>query len=162
VLTPAIASTRFTESQSFLISKRTGSGRACLPSKKTRPLPYRAKVLGRARIAARADANRFWMLLSGNAEVAFPSRTTTIAAAANLPTPATTAATSTANVAAAAASVKSVLTTTSTGSLPPAAGAAATSAAIPYTAYAADAFAFDAAAADVATPSAGRKRKTRP
>jgi hypothetical protein len=29
------------------------------------------------------------MLLSGNAEVAFPSRTMTIAAAANLPTPAT-------------------------------------------------------------------------
>jgi hypothetical protein len=38
---------------------------------KTRPTPYRAKVLGRALISARTDANSFWMLLSGNAEVAF-------------------------------------------------------------------------------------------
>jgi hypothetical protein len=39
---------------------------------KTRPIPYRAKVLGRALFAARNDANSFWMLLSGNAEVAAP------------------------------------------------------------------------------------------
>jgi hypothetical protein len=39
------------------------------------------------------EANRFWMLLSGNAEVAFPSRNTTIAAAANLSTSVATAAT---------------------------------------------------------------------
>jgi hypothetical protein len=59
-----------------------------LAIQKTRPIAYRAKVLGRALLATRTDANSFWMLLSGNAEVAFPSRTTTIAAA-NLPTPAT-------------------------------------------------------------------------
>jgi hypothetical protein len=74
-----------------------------LAIQKTRPIAYRAKVLGRALLAAHTNANSLWMLLSGNAEVAFPSRTTTIAAAANLPTPATTAATSAANVAAVAA-----------------------------------------------------------
>jgi hypothetical protein len=51
-----------------------------LAIQKTRPIPYRAKVLGRALLSARTDANNFWMLLSGNAEVTFPSRTTTIAA----------------------------------------------------------------------------------
>jgi hypothetical protein len=66
-----------------------------LAIQKTRPIPYRTKVLGRALPAARSDANSFWMLLSGNAEVAFPST------AANLPTPATAAATSTSNVVAA-------------------------------------------------------------
>jgi hypothetical protein len=70
---------------------------------KTRPIAYRVKMLGRALLAARTNANSFWMLLSGNAEVAFPLRTTTIVAAANLPTPATTAATSALNVAAVAA-----------------------------------------------------------
>jgi hypothetical protein len=53
---------------------------------KTRPIAYRAKVLGRALLSARTDANSFWMLLSGNAEVAFPSTTAT----ASLPSPATT------------------------------------------------------------------------
>jgi hypothetical protein len=68
-----------------------------LATQRTSPIPYRAKVLGRALLSARTDANRFWMLLSGNAEVAFPSTTATIAAAANLPdTPTTAAATSTA------------------------------------------------------------------
>jgi hypothetical protein len=38
-----------------------------LAIQKTRPIPYRAKVLGRALLSARTDANRFWMLLSGNA-----------------------------------------------------------------------------------------------
>jgi hypothetical protein len=53
------------------------------------PMAYRAKLLGRALLSARTDANRFWMLLSGNAEVAFPStNTTTTALAENLPTPA--------------------------------------------------------------------------
>jgi hypothetical protein len=47
----------------------------------------------------RLDANSLWMLLSGNVEVAFPSRTTTIAVAANVPTLATAAVTSNANVA---------------------------------------------------------------
>jgi hypothetical protein len=43
-----------------------------LAIQKTRPIPYRAKVLGSALLAARTDANSFWMLLSGNAEVSFP------------------------------------------------------------------------------------------
>jgi hypothetical protein len=60
-----------------------------LAIQQTRPIPYRAKVLGRALLSARTDANCFWMLLSGNAEVAFPSTT----AAGNLTTPATFAAT---------------------------------------------------------------------
>jgi hypothetical protein len=85
---------------------------------KTRPIAYRTKVLGRALLAAHTDPNRFWMLLSGNADVAFPSRTTTIVAAANLPTPATAAATSTVNVTAVAASVMPASTTSATGSLP--------------------------------------------
>jgi hypothetical protein len=59
---------------------------------KSRPIAYRTKVLGRALLAARSDANSFWMLLSGNAEVAFPSTAATTTPAANLPTPATTAA----------------------------------------------------------------------
>jgi hypothetical protein len=42
-----------------------------LAIQRTRPIPYRAKVLGRALLAVRTDPNRFWMLLSGNAEVAF-------------------------------------------------------------------------------------------
>jgi hypothetical protein len=53
-------------------------------------------MLGRAVRAVRTDRDRFLTLLSGNAEVAFPSRTTTIAAAAaNLPASATDTATST-------------------------------------------------------------------
>jgi hypothetical protein len=113
-----------------------------LAIQRTRPIPYRAKVLGRALLSARTDANRFWTLLSGNAEVAFPSRTTTIAAAANLPTPAAAA------------------TTTLTGSLPIAAAtvSTATSAATPSTASTSDAFA-STAAANAATPSAGQKRR---
>jgi hypothetical protein len=68
-----------------------------LAIQKTRPIPYRAKVPGRALLAVRTDPNSFWMLLSGNAEVAFPPPT----AAANLPTPATVGAS--ANVAPAVA-----------------------------------------------------------
>jgi hypothetical protein len=133
-----------------------------LAIQKTRPIPYRAKVLGRALVAARTDSNSFWMLLSGNAEVASPSAT----AAANLPTPATVAATGTptANVADVAASVMSALTTTATASLP-AAATAATSAATHSTASASDALAPTAAAAsaaNVATPSADQKRKASP
>jgi hypothetical protein len=57
-------------------------------------------VLGRALLAARSDANSFWMLLSGNPEVALSStRTATTTPAANLPTPATTNAVTPANVA---------------------------------------------------------------
>jgi hypothetical protein len=40
---------------------------------KTRPSAYRAKVLGRALLAASTDVNRFWMLLSGNVEVVLSS-----------------------------------------------------------------------------------------
>jgi hypothetical protein len=65
-----------------------------LAIQKTRPLHYRVKVLGRALLSARTNANSFWMLLSGNAEVAFPSTTAMATPAANLPTPATPAATS--------------------------------------------------------------------
>jgi hypothetical protein len=64
-----------------------------LTIQKSRPITYRVKLLGRALLSTRTDANSFWMLFSGNAEVAFPSRTTAVAA--NLPTPATAAATST-------------------------------------------------------------------
>jgi hypothetical protein len=39
---------------------------------KTGPIPYRVKVLGQALLAVRTDPNHFWMLLSGNAEVALP------------------------------------------------------------------------------------------
>jgi hypothetical protein len=80
-----------------------------LAIQKARPIGYRAKVVGKALLSIRTDANHFWMLLSGNAEVAFSSRTTTIAAAAaaNLPLSTTAAATSTENDV-------SVLATTST------------------------------------------------
>jgi hypothetical protein len=137
-----------------------------LAIQRTRLIAYRAKMLGRALLAVRTDPNGFWMLFSGN-EVAFPSRTTTIAAAANIPTPATATATSTANVTAVAAFVTSVLTTTAIFSLPAAAAAAATRTSIPSTASASDVFASTpitvaaANAAYVATPSAGQKRKAR-
>jgi hypothetical protein len=47
------------------------------------PISYRAKVLGRALVATRTDVNSFWMLLSGNAEVAFSSTTATTAPASS-------------------------------------------------------------------------------
>jgi hypothetical protein len=72
-----------------------------LDIQQTRPIPYRAKVLGRALLAVRTDPNRIWMLLSGNAEVAFPSSTMNITPAASLPTPATVGACSNAATAAA-------------------------------------------------------------
>jgi hypothetical protein len=64
-----------------------------LAIQKTLPQAHRAKVLGRALLAVRTDPNRVWMLLSGNAEVAFPSTTATTTLATNLPTPATAVAT---------------------------------------------------------------------
>jgi hypothetical protein len=134
-----------------------------LAIQQSHPIPYRVKVLGRALLAAHTNANIFWMLLSGNAEVAFPSRNSTIAAAASPPMTAAIVATSTANVAALAASVMPALTTTATGSLPTATVAAATNATTP--SDASDDFAFDstvAAAANAAAPSAGEKRKARP
>jgi hypothetical protein len=133
---------------------------------KTRPIAYRAKVLGRALLSARTDANRFWMLLSGNAEVAFPPRTTTIVAATNLPTSTTATATAasaaaTTNVAAITAFGVSASTATVPGSVPTAAAAAATSSATPSTASASDTFA-STAATNAAPPSTGQKRKLRP
>jgi hypothetical protein len=68
---------------------------------KTLPSAYRAKVLSRALLATRTDANSFWMLLSGNAEVvAFASTATaknlcthaTVGTAANASAVAVTAA----------------------------------------------------------------------
>jgi hypothetical protein len=76
----------FSESQSFFISRESPSpAPACHP--KTRPIAYRyrAQVLGQALLAARTDANSLSMLLSWNAEVAFPST------AMSFPTPATAA-----------------------------------------------------------------------
>jgi hypothetical protein len=72
-----------------------------LAIQKTRPHAYRAKLLGRALLVVRADPNSFWMLLSGNPEVAFPSTTATTTAAASLPAPATAAATPSASTTAA-------------------------------------------------------------
>jgi hypothetical protein len=91
-----------------------------LAIQKALPIPYRAKVLGRALLAVRSDANRFWMLLSGNAEVAFPSTAATIAtiaAAAILPAPGIAAATSNTAVVAATTTVTVTATraTSSTG-----------------------------------------------
>jgi hypothetical protein len=51
-----------------------------LAIQKTRPIPYRAKVLGQALLAVRTDPNRVWMLLSGNPEVVLPSGTSVEAA----------------------------------------------------------------------------------
>jgi hypothetical protein len=63
-----------------------------LAIQKTRPIAYRVGVLGRALLSTRTDANNFWMLLSGNAEVAsYLSTTATTTPAASLPTPPTAA-----------------------------------------------------------------------
>jgi hypothetical protein len=59
---------------------------------KARPIAYRTGVLVIALLSARADANKRWMLLSGNAEAVFPSTTATTMLVTNHPTPATTAA----------------------------------------------------------------------
>jgi hypothetical protein len=78
---------------------------------KARPIAYRCKVLGRALLAVRTDPNHFWMLLSGNTEIAFPPTTATTAAAVSLPiTTATNADVSTA--AATGASTSDVATPT--------------------------------------------------
>jgi hypothetical protein len=77
---------------------------------KARPIAYRAKVLGRALVAARTDANSFWMLLSGNAEVAFPPTTATTTLATTLSTPATAAAITNATAVAVTAAVTVIAT----------------------------------------------------
>ena len=105
---------------------------------KTRPLVYRAKVLGQALFAARTDLNQFWMLLSGNAEVGFSSTTATTTPATNLPAPSTAAATS--NTAAAAVPTA----VTATMDITRAASGTGTS---------------DAGTSNVASPTASQKRK---
>jgi hypothetical protein len=116
---------------------------------KTRPIAYRAKVLKQALLAARTDANRFWLILSGNAEVAFPSTTTP---AANVPTLVTAAAaaadaSSTENDADVAAFVMPISVTNAADRLPIATAAATTATNI---------------VPNIATPSARQKRKARP
>jgi hypothetical protein len=51
---------------------------------KSCPVSYRAKVLGRALVAARTDVNSIWMLLLGNAEVACSSTTATTTPASSI------------------------------------------------------------------------------
>jgi hypothetical protein len=108
---------------------------------KTRPITYRTKVLGRALLAVRTDPNRFWMLLSGNAEVAFPSTTATTTPVANLLSPAIAVATSNATSNATPVAATAAVTVTATHDT------SATSA---------------STAAHVATPTAHQKRKARP
>jgi hypothetical protein len=57
-----------------------------LTIQKMRPIGYRAKILGRALLAVRADPNQFWMLLSGNPEAALSSTTGTSTPSTNLST----------------------------------------------------------------------------
>jgi hypothetical protein len=64
---------------------------------RTRPFVYRAKVLGRALHAASTNANSFWMLLSGNVEVAISSTTATTTAATDRLAPASTLSAATAS-----------------------------------------------------------------
>jgi hypothetical protein len=127
---------------------------------KTRPIPYRAGVLGRALLAVRSRPNSFWMLLTGNAEVIFPSRTTTIAAAASLPTSATATAAAITSIAAgtADASFMSTLPNSATASLPTAAAPLA----IRTTAHSTPGSDSAAAAPNDATPPTDQKRKARP
>jgi hypothetical protein len=116
----------------------------------TRPIMYRAKVLGRALLAVRTDPNGFWMLLAGNPEVAFLSTTATTTPATAISTAVVSAvAAFTANVAAVAASAMPTLTITATGCLPATAATSATitSATTPSTPFALDPAASASAAA---------------
>jgi hypothetical protein len=109
-----------------------------LAIQKTRPIAYRAKILGRALLSTRTDANSFWMLLSGNPQVAFSSTTATTTPAANLPTTPATAdadADATFNAATAAVTVTATCAASTAGA---------------------------SAVANVATPTACQKRKTCP
>jgi hypothetical protein len=119
-----------------------------LAIQKTRPITYRAKVLGSALLSARADANRFWMLLSGNSEVAFSSRTTAAPACYCCHR---------------CCCFRRSVTIAATASLPTAVANADTSAANFSTALVVFSFAPAAtAAANVASPSSGQKRKALP
>jgi hypothetical protein len=79
---------------------------------KTCPIAYRVRVLGQALLAARTNANSFWMLLSGNPEVAFLSTIAATTPAANLLAPAT--ATTTVNIATATRAASSAATNDAT------------------------------------------------
>jgi hypothetical protein len=114
-----------------------------LAIQKLRPIAYRAKVLGRALLAACTNANSFWMLLSGNAETAFPSTTATTTPVASLPTPASGALPVNVAPAFATAAVTAIRTASVTNTR--AASAAGAS-----------------AAANVAPPTACQKRKAHP
>jgi hypothetical protein len=116
-----------------------------LAIQKTRPIAYRTKVLGRALLAARTNANIFWILLSGNAEVAFPSTAATTTLTANLPTPAIAAASS----------------ASAPATLSPTTGAACAPATLSPTTGAAPTISASAIGSD-ATANVGEKRKARP
>jgi hypothetical protein len=119
-----------------------------LAIQKIHQIPYRAKVLGRALISARTNPNRFWMLLSGNADVAFPSTTTPAANLSTLVTAAVTAtATSTENDADVAAAVMSALMTNAAGRFSTATAAATIATSL---------------VPNITSPSAGQKRKAHP
>jgi hypothetical protein len=112
------------------------------------PHSFRARVLGRALLAARSDANRFWMLLSGNAEVAFPSRSGAAIVDAIPPADATV------NVTTTAAFVSNVATTSSSASAAASSSAAAAASATSAAAAAAAAAADAASAASAVAASA--------
>jgi hypothetical protein len=119
---------------------------------KTSPITYRAGVLGRALVAARSDANGFWMLFSGNAEVTFPSRATAITVAANLVTSAIAAAI-TNDAAAITNSAELALANLATASIPTAIRTFS-----PSTDYALDSAGADSTP-NAETPCSGQKRK---
>jgi uncharacterized protein YggE len=75
----------FIAAKSFLISRTNRLRPRVRAIQKTRPIAYRAKVLGQALLTARANANSLWMFLSGNAEVSFPPTISITAAAVSLP-----------------------------------------------------------------------------
>jgi hypothetical protein len=144
------------EGRSVLISRRIGSGRASMPSRK----PARFRTVP-----------RFWdepfelyepipiafgCFYQGIRKLPFRRRLT-ITPAVSLPTPATAAATSNAGAAVAASLMSAwTTTTTATGSLPTFVAADATSTATHSTASAMDPA---VAAANVATPSVGRQKR---
>jgi hypothetical protein len=132
-----VASISSSEGWSFGILRRIVSARAFVLSKRLAQLCTVLRLLGQALFAARTDPNRFWMLLSGNPEVAFPSTTATTPPPGNLPTPATAAST------AAAVSATVAVTVTVTATL-------------------ADSTSDDSVADYVATPTVYQKRKARP
>jgi hypothetical protein len=119
---------------------------------KTLPIAYRAKVLGRALLAARTNTNSFWMLLSGNAEVAFPATPATVAV--SLHTAAAAAAAAVASAAAAAASAAAATASAATASAAVASAAAVSASAAAAASAAVASVAAAAASAAVASAAA--------